>query len=734
MFLLPTRLLNEDKYEIPDSLSDCSSVEDIIKEDDGDDAEIIKDEMLLFATNLGYDLDGHMAPADILFPTFSMASHFSPFFIGGEPLEIEMIALWDYFGGNTCFDLNILARETVNVCAEEYPVRATDGNEFMRTPFQMSLGRWITGRPMNPYLGIIPSHYLVTKTFYQENVELFDNKFWFAGNAEIETVYDILTEDCSCLCPGVFVIFSPTWLNPDPQDLRPYFMMVLVEQSSDPSEFCDLLVNDYLEGNVEINPNLLTIKRSVLGHYELFSKRYDTLFDLVYHLANFDSPIGHKLIYNRLNRPFRSCPEVPPPVVRFKRDIRAQPMMIEQWVTLHHDQVTNRIEQDEKIFYVTKSVLDLGKKLHEKIFKKIDLPLSDLDAATEYYKGFKRPVEDTKNHKKSEASGKRRNWSEMPPHETIISFNTPYFINMNRVKFDRVSLGAGAFGSVERAIFEQENEERIPVAVKKLGLSPQTKEERIAAFSELDILMMICHPNIVIFYGFSFDKDSSVMYLIFELMANSFDKFIEKCNGMMSENERCDILAQICRGMGYLHSRTPPVVHGDLAARNILLKPMIAKVTDFGLSKLIRSESYATYNDPNKIPFKWLPPEVLGARILTSKTDVWSFGIICFESYGIGEPYGIMPPTSVYQFIQDGYRFDRLPGMSPCILEIAMECWRKQPVDRPNFVELEDRLLAYIIEDDEEDRHVASERRSHARTKARQEKRNALLKAATEKK
>ncbi|KAK6025425.1 hypothetical protein OSTOST_08676 [Ostertagia ostertagi] len=57
----------------------------------------------------------------------------------------------------------------------------------------------------------------------------------------------------------------------------------------------------------------------------------------------------------------------------------------------------------------------------------------------------------------------------------------------------------------------------------------------------------------------------------------------------------------------------------------------ILKLTDFGISKRTRSETFATYDDPNKIPFKWLPPEVLRSREMTPKADVWSYGVLIHE-------------------------------------------------------------------------------------------------------
>ncbi|EPB65212.1 hypothetical protein ANCCEY_15725, partial [Ancylostoma ceylanicum] len=122
----------------------------------------------------------------------------------------------------------------------------------------------------------------------------------------------------------------------------------------------------------------------------------------------------------------------------------------------------------------------------------------------------------------------------------------------------------------------------------------------------------------------------------------------------MSVNETVDWLCQIARGMAHLHAQEPSIVHGDLAARNVLVSThpvdasrFIMKITDFGISKRTRTETFATYDDPNKIPFKWLPPEVLKSREMTPKTDVWSYGVLMHELYGIGEPYGMMGAEKV---------------------------------------------------------------------------------------
>jgi serine/threonine protein kinase len=105
---------------------------------------------------------------------------------------------------------------------------------------------------------------------------------------------------------------------------------------------------------------------------------------------------------------------------------------------------------------------------------------------------------------------------------------------------------------------------------------------------------------------------------------------------------------QVALAMQYLASKN--LVHRDLAARNVLLASEdLAKVSDFGMSRKMDDNLYYTTQTQGKWPLKWYPPEATSSGKFDEKSDVWSFGITCWEATS----YGCRP----YQ----GISFNRLP-------------------------------------------------------------------------
>ncbi|TWW66970.1 Tyrosine-protein kinase CSK [Takifugu flavidus] len=161
----------------------------------------------------------------------------------------------------------------------------------------------------------------------------------------------------------------------------------------------------------------------------------------------------------------------------------------------------------------------------------------------------------------------------------------------------------------------------------------------------------------------------------------------------------------VCEAMEYLEANN--FVHRDLAARNVLVsEDNIAKVSDFGLTK-----EASSIQDTAKLPVKWTSPEALrektppsscvsacltGALVFqrfSTKSDVWSYGILLWEIYSFGRvPYPRIPLKEVVPRVEKGYKMDAPDGCPPAVYDLMKQCWTLDSASRPSFRMLREKL------------------------------------------
>jgi len=130
------------------------------------------------------------------------------------------------------------------------------------------------------------------------------------------------------------------------------------------------------------------------------------------------------------------------------------------------------------------------------------------------------------------------------------------------------------------------------------------------------------------------------------------------------------------------------IIHRDLAARNVLMDDqMNAKVSDFGLSKTVASKKEAIYSTSNVGPLRLMSPEALSKKKYSEKSDVWSFGVCCYEILAEKDPYWeITDPVAVAAAVMYSKVALHFPPETPeKLLTLEKLVFVMEADDRPTF-------------------------------------------------
>ncbi|XP_066591720.1 vascular endothelial growth factor receptor 1 isoform X2 [Prorops nasuta] len=149
---------------------------------------------------------------------------------------------------------------------------------------------------------------------------------------------------------------------------------------------------------------------------------------------------------------------------------------------------------------------------------------------------------------------------------------------------------------------------------------------------------------------------------------------------------------QVARGMEYLSQRR--VLHGDLAARNILLSENnVVKICDFGLAKtMYKDDNYKKKGDA-PLPIKWMAIESIRDKVFSTQSDIWSFGIVLWEFFTLAEtPYPGLTAEKQYQKLIEGHRMEQPQYATNEVYNIMLQCWKAKPALRPSFTQLVDNI------------------------------------------
>uniref|UniRef100_A0A8C0Y9H6 Tyrosine-protein kinase n=1 Tax=Cyprinus carpio carpio TaxID=630221 RepID=A0A8C0Y9H6_CYPCA len=256
-------------------------------------------------------------------------------------------------------------------------------------------------------------------------------------------------------------------------------------------------------------------------------------------------------------------------------------------------------------------------------------------------------------------------------------------------------LGSGNFGTVLRGVYQMKKTQKI-VAVKILKNDDNNTAVKDEMLREASVMQQLDNPYIVRMIGIC---EAENLMLVMELAElGPLHKFLQK-NKHISMKNITELVHQVSMGMKYLEEHN--FVHRDLAARNVLLVTQhYAKISDFGLSKaLAEEENYYKAKGHGKWPLKWYAPECMNYLKFSSKSDVWSFGVLMWEAFSYGQkPYKGMKGNEVIQMIESGERMSAPADCPAEMYNLMRKCWTYKPDERPGFSVVEPRLRHYYYD------------------------------------
>ncbi|XP_027101475.2 uncharacterized protein [Coffea arabica] len=260
-------------------------------------------------------------------------------------------------------------------------------------------------------------------------------------------------------------------------------------------------------------------------------------------------------------------------------------------------------------------------------------------------------------------------------------------------------LGKGSFGSVYKGILT----DGTIVAVKVFTLLDEVTSKSFDA--ECQALRNLRHRNIIKVIGSCSNLDFKALVLDY-IPNGSLEKWLYSHNHCLDLPQRLSIMIDVASALEYLHyGCTTPVIHSDLKPSNILLdRDMVAYVCDFGIAKFL-DEGNSVLLTKTLATLGYMAPEYGVEGLVSTRVDVYSFGIIMMETFSRMKPSDEMfkddlslkswieesLPDAIFQVAdrnllgeQDKHFNEKLECIS-MIFNLALSCCTEYPQDRINM-------------------------------------------------
>eukprot|EP00727_Mastigamoeba_balamuthi_P013569 m51a1_g8835 hypothetical protein (1703) ;mRNA; r:403593-413484 len=259
-------------------------------------------------------------------------------------------------------------------------------------------------------------------------------------------------------------------------------------------------------------------------------------------------------------------------------------------------------------------------------------------------------------------------------------------------------LGHGRFGSMYMADWHGTT-----VAVRVIDKKATPKEDQRLIKEEVLLLHKHHHPNLLMLMGYCETKTE--LLVVTEYMEGG-----TLSDYLVREKRYAE---DVLKGIAYLHSCKPPIVHGSISTRNLLLDVKgTVKVSDFWFSS--KKGAFSSGSGKTLKRAAWQPPEVIAGTFLTPATDVYAFGIVLWELIAPPEMTlasasacstatasdGSSPAVTTSGMLSAGLGGvvemnntqlgppEIPPNTTPEVADLLERCWQTQPERRPSIFQI----------------------------------------------
>ena len=195
-------------------------------------------------------------------------------------------------------------------------------------------------------------------------------------------------------------------------------------------------------------------------------------------------------------------------------------------------------------------------------------------------------------------------------------------------------VGRGGMGVLYRG-FDPILDREVAVKVMLADFSEDTEQMRPRFYREAKAVAKLQHRNIVTIFEFA--EENNQPHIVMEFLRGLPLNARMEQNPPLTLDDKLDIVAQLCSGLGYAH--TQGVVHRDVKPANVfILEDGTVKLLDFGIAKLATSTLTRQGDVVGSAPYM-SPEQIAGTQDLDGRSDVWSTGVLLFELLAGRKPF-----------------------------------------------------------------------------------------------